>query len=163
VWGGAALVMLLPVAATRFSDEMAWDSADFILFGAMLAALCGAWELAVRRTDSLAYQAGVGAAAANAFLIVLAAGAVGIIGDEGDPVNLLYLGVLAIALGGAVAARFRPRGMARAMAVTAGAHVAAGLAGVILVPDLRGFLLGTGLFTPLWLLSAWLFARAARA
>jgi hypothetical protein len=31
-----------------------------------------------------------------------------------------------------------------------------------MVPDVRGFLLGTALFVPLWLLSSWLFARAAR-
>lgn len=162
VWGGAAALMLAPAIATRFSDEMAWDSADFILVGIMLAAACGAWELAMRKTGSWAYAAGAVAAAGAAFLLFLVNGAVGFIGNENDPVNLLFFGIVTLALGGAIIVRFRPEGMARAMAVTAGAQIVAGALAVSMVPDLRGFVLGTAMFVPLWLLSAWLFARAAR-
>jgi hypothetical protein len=162
LWGGAAALMLAPAIATQLSDEMAWDAGDLILVGAILLAGCGLGELVMRKTSSWAYRAGAGVAVAAAFLLFLAAGAVGIIGSEDEPANLLYLGVIALGLAGAVLARFRPRGMARALAVTAAAHLLAGAIGIVLVPDLRGFLVGTGLFTPLWLLSAWLFARAAR-
>ncbi|HET9639161.1 MAG TPA: hypothetical protein VFP12_08130 [Allosphingosinicella sp.] len=162
VWGGAAVLMLAPAVATQVTDEMAWDSADFTLVGIMLLAACGAWELAMLKTRSWAYSAAAIAAAATAFLLFLVNGAVGFIGDEGNPVNLVFFGVLTLALGGAVIVRFRAEGMARAMAVTAGAQVAAGALGVAMVPDVLGFLVGTALFVPLWLLSAWLFARAAR-
>ncbi|MGZ8286176.1 MAG: hypothetical protein ACXW27_13535 [Allosphingosinicella sp.] len=162
VWGGAAALMLAPAAATQVSDELAWDAADFILVGLMLAAACGAWELAMRRTKSWAYAAAALVAAGTAFLLFLINGAVGFIGNEKDPVNLVFFGVLTLALGGAIIVRFRPEGMARAMAVTAGAQVAAGALGVAMVPDVRGFLLGTAMFVPLWLLSSGLFARAAR-
>lgn len=162
VWGGAAALILAPAIATRFSDEMAWDSADFILVGIMLAAACGAWELAMRKTKNWAYAAASIAAAGAAFLLFLVNGAVGFIGSEDDPVNLLFFGVLTLALGGAIIVRFRPEGMARAMAVTAGAQVVAAALAVAKVPDVRGFLLGTAMFVPLWLLSSWLFARAAR-
>jgi hypothetical protein len=128
----------------------------------MLLAGCGLWELAIRRSGSWAYSAGTAAAAAAAFLLFLVNGTVGVIGGEGERVNLLFLAVIAVALAGALLARFRAKGMARAMAVTAVAQLAAGVAGLMLMPDLRGFLLGTALFTPLWLLSAWLFAKAAR-
>jgi hypothetical protein len=46
--------------------------------------------------------------------------------------------------------------------VTAGAQLLAGLVAVALVQDYRGFLVGAGLFTALWLSSAWLFAKAER-
>ena len=162
VWGGAAALLALPAIAIRLSDGMMWDSADFILVGALLLAACGAWELAFRKSGSWAYAAGAVGAAGTAFLLFLVNGAVGILGNEGNPVNLLYFGVLTVALGGAVIVSFRPEGMARAMAVTAGMQVVVGLIAVVLVPDLRGFLVGTALFTPLWLLSAWLFAKSAR-
>jgi hypothetical protein len=162
VWGGAALLLLAPAVATRLSDEMQWDAGDFILVGAMLLGGCGLWELAIRKSGSRAYGAGAGIAAAAAFLLFLVNGAVGLIGNEDQPVNLIYLGVIAVGLAGAVVGRFRPQGMARAMAVTAGAQMLAGAVAVTLVPDLRGFLLGTALFTPLWLLAAWLFGKAAR-
>ena len=162
VWGGAAALMLAPVAASLVSDGMKWDSADFTLVGLMLLAACGAWELAMRRTRSWAYAAAAVVAAGTAFLLFLVNGAVGFIGDEGNPVNLLFFGVLTLAAGGAIIVRFRAEGMARAMAVTAGAQVAAAALALTMEPDVRGFLVGTAMFVPLWLLSAWLFARAAR-
>jgi len=162
VWGGAAALMLAPAVATQLTDEMAWDSADFTLVGLMLLAACGAWELAMRKTRSWAYSAAAIVAVGTAFLLFVVNGAVGYIGDEDNAVNLVFFGVLTLASGGAIIVRFRAEGMARTMAVTAGAQVLAGGIAVTMVPDVRGFLMGTAMFVPLWLLSAWLFARAAR-
>ncbi|HEX8623857.1 MAG TPA: hypothetical protein VF782_02135 [Allosphingosinicella sp.] len=162
VWGAAAALMLAPVIATRLTDEMAWDSFDFMLVAIMLAAGCGIWELAMRKTRNWAYSAGAIVALGAAFLLFVVNGAVGFIGNEDDPVNLLFFGVLTLAFGGPVIVRFRPAGMSRAMAVTAGAQVAAAALAVAMVPDLKGFAVGTAMFVPLWLLASWLFARAAR-
>jgi hypothetical protein len=163
IWGGAAALMLAPALATRLTDEMAWDRFDFMLVAIMLGALCGAWELAMHKTRNWTFAAGAVVAAGAAFLLFAVSGAVGFIGDEDNAVNLLFFGVITLAVGGAVIVRFRPEGMARAMAVTAGAQVATAALAVAMVPDLRGFLVGTAMFVPLWLLSSWLFARAARA
>ena len=163
VWGGAAALMLAPAAASRLTDEMAWDPADFILVAILLAATCGAWELAMRKTKNWSYAAGAIVATGAALLLFLVNGAVGFIGGEDDPVNLLFFGVVTLALGGAVIVRFRPGGMARTMAVTAAHQIVAAALAVAMVPDVKGFLLGTAMFVPLWLLSSWLFARAARA
>ena len=162
VWGGAAALLLAAALATRIVDEMEWDPADFILFAMILAAACGAWELAMRKTRSWAFAGGAIVAAAAALLLFLVNGTVGLIGNEDDPVNLLFFGVLTLASGGPIVVRFRPDGMARAMAVTAGAQIVAGAVALALVPDFQGFALGTAMFVPLWLLSSWLFARAAR-
>lgn len=161
VWGGAAALLLVPAVASRVSDEMKWDSADFILVGLMLAAACGIWELAMNKTRNWSYAAAAILAGGTAFLLFLVNGAVGILRSEGNPVNLLYFGVLTLALGGAIIVRFQAEGLARAMAVTAGAQIAIGALGVMLFPDVKGFLVGTAMFVPLWLASAWLFRRAA--
>jgi hypothetical protein len=115
------------------------------------------------KTRNWAYPAGAVVAAGAAVLLVLVNATVGFIGSEDDAVNLLFFGVLTLALGGAVIVRFRAEGMARAMAVTAGAQLATAALATALVPDIQGFLLGTAMFVPLWLLSAWLFRRAAAA
>ncbi|HEX8225762.1 MAG TPA: hypothetical protein VF605_18290 [Allosphingosinicella sp.] len=162
VWGGAAAVMLAAAAASRLSDQMQWGTGDFVLVGAILLAGCGLFELLMRRTDSWAYRAGAAVALAAALLTFLAAGAVGLVGSDDEPANAVYLGVIALAAAGAAVARLRPGGMVRAMTAAAAANLLAGIAGAILVPDLRGALLATALFTPMWLLSAWLFAKAAR-
>lgn len=161
VWGGAAALMLAPVVATQVSDEMKWDGADFTLVGLMLLAACAAWEIAMLKTGNRAYSAAAIVAAGTALLLFLVNGAVGFIGDEGDPVNLLFFAVPAAAAAGAAAVRFEAEGMARAMAVTAAVQLAAAALALALVPDVRGFLVGSALFAPLWLLSAWLFRRAA--
>jgi len=96
-------------------------------------------------------------------------GAVGIIGSEDDAANLLYGGVLAVGLIGAVIARFQPDGMARALIATA---IAQSL--VALIAILAGWgssegtdwprdILGvTGMFVALWLTSAALFHLTPR-
>ena len=56
------------------------------------------------------------------FLIVWLHGAVGIIGSEDNPANLLYFLVLLVVMAGALLARLRPRPMARAMFVTGIVH-----------------------------------------
>ncbi len=77
LWGGALSLLLLPAVAMQFSDEFGWDGADFIIFGAMLAIACGAFELAVRWTESRARRVLAGIAIAAIFFLVwleLAAG-----------------------------------------------------------------------------------------
>jgi hypothetical protein len=159
----AALLVLLPLAAMVFTDEVNWAPSDFAVLGAMLFCACGAWELAARMTSKSAYQAAVGVALATAFILVWINLAVGIIGSEDNPANLMYGGVLAVALIGALIARFQPLGMARALAATALAQ--ASVAVIALLAGLGSTgpsLFLAGFFAALWLLSAWLFRKAAR-
>ncbi len=160
VWGAAALLLLLPLVAMQVTDEMDWDLADFVIFGIMLAAACGAYVLAARLTGSYAYRAAAGVALATAFILVWMNLAVGIIGSEDNPANLMYGGVLAVGIVGALVARFRPLGMARALVATALAQAL--VAVIALVAGLGFTLVLTGIFMALWLGSAWLFRRAAR-
>src|ERR1044072_7893648 len=102
-WGGAACLLLVPLAA-----HFPWTLSDFIVAAVMLGTAGAALELAVRFSrGSLAYRAGAAFAVAAAFLLVWVNGAVGFLGDEGNPANLVFVAVLAIALFGAVLARFR--------------------------------------------------------
>jgi hypothetical protein len=164
----AALLLLLPLVAMRFTDEVNWDETDFIVFGAMLLGACGAYELAARMTGNTAYRAAVGVAVVAAFFLIWINLAVGIIGSEDNPANLMYVGVLAVAVLGALMVRFRPQGMALTLAATA---LAQGLAGAIALIAGWGstganwprvIVVLTGFFAALWLLSAWLFRKAAR-
>jgi len=157
----AALMLLVPLVAMQFTEEVAWDLPDFVLFGAMLAVSCGTCELAARLTGNRAYRAAVAVALAAAFILVWMNLAVGIIGSEDNPANLMFGGVLAVGIVGAVIARFEPRGMARALVATALAHA---LVAVIALVAGWGWdaLILTVFFAALWLTSAGLFRKAAR-
>ena len=69
--------------------------------------------------NKVTYKFAIGLALITAFLLVWINGAVGIIGNENNPANLMYIGVLAVGLIGTLIARFRPYGMARALFATA--------------------------------------------
>ena len=157
-WGAAAALLLLPLVAMQFTPEVDWTPFDFAFAGAMIGGVGIVYELTVRRTGNPYYRGGAAMALAATFLTIWANGAVGMIGDEGDPANLMFAGVLAIALLGAVLARFRAGGMALAMFAAAIAQAVAGGIGILLDP--LGGLLSTA-FAGLWLLSAVLFRKAA--
>ena len=89
--------------------------ASTIVFGLMLAAAGGCMELAARMTPNRAYRAGAALAVLAGFLMLWANAAVGIIGNENNPANLLFIGILAVGAFGALLARGRPRGMMLAM------------------------------------------------
>ena len=167
VWGAAALLMLTPAVAMQFSESMDWTAFDFALLGGLLGGLCLGFELAVRRSGSAAYQVAAGLALTAMVLLILINGAVGVIGSEDEAANLLFAGVLAVALVGAVVARFRPAGLARAMLAAALAQALVPVAAWALWPEARALIwspqvLGlTAGFAATWLVSAWLFRRAA--
>lgn len=167
LWGGAALLLLLPFIAMRFTTEVDWGAEDFIVMGIMLGVVCGTIELAVRLSGNVAYRFAVVAAIAAAFLITWANLAVGIVGTEDNPANLLFFCALLVGVAGWIIARFRSGGMAIAMLVTAcaiaGAFVIA-VSGVTDEPNVSHWreLIATTIIASPFLLSAWLFRKAAR-
>jgi len=161
-----AFILLLLLLAMQFTDEVVWDLADFAFAGALLFGAGLTYELAARKTGNFAYRAAVVVALAAAFILVWVNAAVGIIGDEDELANLMYIGVLAIGFIGAIIARFRPHGMARALFATA---LAQALVTVIaLIAELGSpwsgpgeILILNGFFIALWVGSAFLFRRTS--
>jgi hypothetical protein len=159
LWGAAAGLLALPAIAMRFTDEVQWDRTDFIVFGAMLAVACGAYEVATRMSRDLWYRAGAAVAVLASFLLVWANLAVGFIGNEDNPLNLMYFGILGIAALGALIARFRAPGLFVVMVVVAVAQLVAGIIGFP-VDNRSGP--PTLVWTAMWVASALLFRRAGK-
>jgi hypothetical protein len=166
-WAAAALLLLLPLVAMQFTEEVDWDVADFALAGALMVAVGVPYELAARRTGDVAYRAAVGVALVAAFLLVWVNGAVGLIGSEDNEANLMYAGVLAVGVIGAGIARFQPRGMARAMFATA--LVQSSVAAIALIAGLGEpysgpfeIVASNAFFVALFVGSALLFRKAVR-
>lgn len=134
----------------------------------MLLGISVAYALAKRRANNTTYRFAIGVALAAAFLLVWVNGAVGIIGNENNDANMMFFGVLLVGLVGAIIARLRPRGMARAMYATALAQALVAVIALAANLELAGpswpwdVLVLTGFFTVLWLFSARLFRKAAR-
>lgn len=166
VWGGVAVLLLIPAVAMRFTTEVNWTALDFITVGVLLASVAGTYEYLARKAPNWTYRAAAALGLIAALLLVWINLAVGIIGSEQNDANMMYAGVLAVAVGGACLARLRSDGMARAMLAAAAAQVlvavialatGAGSESVSWPRDVLGI---TGAIVLLWLASAALFRRA---
>ncbi len=162
VWAAVvALILMVPLLA-----RAPWSLADFVVAGVLLFGTGLTYELVARKGGTIAYRAAIGIACAAALLLVWMNLAVGLIGSEDHPANLMYAGVLAVGLIGVAIARFEPHGMARALVATAIAQALVPMIAMIVwgLPVTSGmvevFSL-TAFFVALWVASALLFRHAA--
>ena len=116
-------------------------------------------------TTATYYRLAVGVAVATV-LLVWAVGALGIIGEGGEP-DRMYVTVLGVLAIGSVVARLRPRGMALTLLATAIAQMLVAVIALIAgLQDTPGAsvaeILGlSAMYAALFGLSGWLFWRAA--
>lgn len=165
-----ALVLLIPLIAMQFTNEVNWSAADFVIAGAILFGTGLAFELVARKAGTTAYKAAFGMGLAAGFFIIWLSGAVGIIGNEDHPANIMYAGVLAVGFFSAILSLFKAKRMAYAMLATAVAHSIVTVAALVIVIQESGYAWdGAGktlmlnlFFVALWSGSAYLFRAASR-
>jgi hypothetical protein len=122
--------------------------------------------LTVRRTGNTAYRTGVGVTLVACFILLWLGAGVGIIGPDGDPANLMYLGVIFTGAIGALLARFRAAGMALGLFAMAIAQVVVTVIAIVArlgYPESGPFelVLLNGFFVALFVIAGGLFRRAA--
>ena len=166
IWGFAGALLLIPLIAMQFTDEVNWTFFDFLVMGAMLSVACGCYEIATRMSGDLWYLVGAGLGIVGSFLLVWINLAVGIIGSENNPANLMYFAVLMLGVIGALLARFKPQGMFKTMLTMAVAMLLIGVVAIFLDPD--GYPVGlmrqvflNGFFAGVFAMSAGLFRLSA--
>ncbi|MBI4708920.1 MAG: hypothetical protein HY764_01795 [Candidatus Portnoybacteria bacterium] len=168
VWGIViALVLMIPLAM-QFTNEVQWNEA--IAYIVILLAAGGFYELwQWLKTRTRTYRFAFSVGLAGILFLGWVSGAVGIIGSENNPANLMYWAVPAVLLIGSLISRFRPRGMTRTLFATAivqmlvpvfalfiwPAQTSWGNAGVI------GVFIVNSIFAALFVISALLFLRAS--
>ncbi|HYE45037.1 MAG TPA: hypothetical protein VEA44_04605 [Caulobacter sp.] len=163
-WGALAVLLSLPLIL-----RLPWTLSDFVFAGVMLGGAGLIVELIVWASSNLAYRLGGLLALLACVGLVWVNGAVGFFGDEGNVANLMFLGVIGIAVVGAVAVRFRAGGLAKVMFAAALAQLVVGIVGYAAgwaSPGEKGLFeaaVGTTLFGAMWLVSGGLFRHAAEA
>ena len=109
----------------QFDTRVNWGSVDFLVAGVVLFASGPAFEFAVGRlssgADNLTYRFAVGVSVVGVLLLVWVNLAVGIIGHEGNPANLMYVGVLLVGAAGVMLVRLHAVGLEYVLCVNAGA------------------------------------------
>ncbi|MES2470930.1 MAG: hypothetical protein V4526_01730 [Patescibacteria group bacterium] len=161
-----ALILLIPLIAMQFTDEVVWTAFDFVFAGTLLFGTGLAYEFLSSRSGTLTYRFASGLAVITGLLLIWVNAAVGLIGSEDNPLNLLYFGVILIGIIGAVGARLKPLGMSHTLFATAVAQILVPIIALIVrkpdfSPGIIHVLILNAIFAALWLGSGLLFRRAA--
>jgi len=161
-------LLMVPLLAMIFGDEVKWGPLDFAVAGALFMASGLALEMALKRASNFAYRAAAAVAIFAALFLIWVNLAVGVIEDEGNPANGMYIGVLAVGFIGARLSRLKAEGMAWTLAAMAVAQALVGTIALI-------FHLGApqdsalqtagvnGMFVTLFLFAALLFKCSVRS
>lgn len=159
------LILLIPLIAMQFSDEVNWGVIDFIAAGILISGTGIVYQFIAGRTKDKLYKTAFGIALVTGFLIIWTNLAVGIIGSEDNPANLLFFGVLLIGFAGAIISQFKAVGMSKTMfAVALAQALVPVIAFIIWLPPLDigllRVLLLNGFFVILFAESAILFKKS---
>lgn len=148
-WGIIATLLSLP-AILRFP----WTVSDFVVMGVLLGSVGLGIEFLAARAGNIFVRLGAIVMALTAFLTIWVNLAVGMIGSEDNPYNLLFIGNLALVLICGIAVRLQPSAMVKVAALAAAVQLALAVGG--LGTDQRGAIF-SAVFALFWLFSAALF------
>lgn len=109
------LLLLIPFIAMQFTNEVIWTLSDFIIAGTLIFGTGLSYKLITRKSGKFTYRIAIGFALFTGLFLLWVNGAVGIIGSEKNPINLLYFGVIAVGIIGAINAHLQASGLVYTM------------------------------------------------
>jgi len=129
-----AFLLLVPLVANQTVEGFNWNPGSFVFAWVLMVCVGCAYRFVTAKAGNAAQRIATGIALGAGFMILWGNLAVGFIGSENNPANLMYGGVLAIGAVGAALARFEPTGMSRAMFATAIAQFLVPVVALIIWP-----------------------------
>jgi hypothetical protein len=118
-----ALLLMLPLIAMQFTNEVDWSPFDFMVMGALLFGTGVSFVVVISFATNLIHKAAIAMAVGSTFFLIWANLAVGLIGGGPNLGNLMYLGVIAVIIIGSIRVGFSASGMEKVMYLTAGTLV----------------------------------------
>jgi hypothetical protein len=109
------LLLMVPLVAMQFTNEVDWSAGDFIVMGLLLFGTGFSYVLITRSMASLVTRAAAALGIGTILLLIWANLAVGLIGGGPNAGNLMYIGIIAVVIVGTILSRFTARGMERTM------------------------------------------------
>lgn len=105
------LILLIPLIAMQFSNEVVWTLSDFVIAGTLLFGTGLTYTLITRKSGKIAYRLAIGFALFTGLFLIWVNMAVGIIGSENNDINLLYFLVIFTGIVGGFISQFQPKGL----------------------------------------------------
>lgn len=163
---GTVVILLIPLIAMQFTEQVQWGFFDFIFMGILLLGTGLSFEYISSKGNTLSYRIAVGLAALTGLALIWINAAVGIIGDD-NPRNLMYIGVVLLGLIAASISQFKPAKMANALYLTAAAQFLVPIIAIAtknpdMAPDIVRVFVLNSVFVVLWIGSGLLFRHASK-
>lgn len=117
-----ALLLSVPLIAMLFTPRVNWDFFDFAIAGIIIFAHAYTFRAVTLQSDQFIFKIAMGFALLSGLFLLWSNLAVGIIGAEDNPANVMYLFVFLIGLMGSFLARFRAQQMSVVLFITAAAQ-----------------------------------------
>lgn len=114
-----ALLLLVPLVAMQFTDEVVWTLGDFVFAGVLLFGTGMLLVLVATKSTGSSHKWGMGIAILSIFLLTWVNLAVGLVGHEGEPINTLYFIIPAVGFIGAFLSRFKSQGLCYTLCIMA--------------------------------------------
>jgi hypothetical protein len=160
-WGSAVVLFLTPLVAIQFTHEVQWTESDFIISFVIIGILGALAELNVLITSNRFSRAGGFVAILAGSLVFWSNLAIGMIGNRGNNVNLLFGLVLLIAIIGAWLSSLHRNVLPAAMFAAGTVQCAIGMLAGIWGSDFQGGVF-TILLSTFWWIASLLFAIEAK-
>lgn len=113
------LLLMVPLVAMQFTDQVKWTIIDFVLMGVLLFGTGSLFVVVIRHGENIIYRAGMAVAVGATFLMIWVNLAVGLIGSGPHAGNLMYIGVVLILFIGIYLSRFKAHKLELVMFTTA--------------------------------------------
>lgn len=162
-----ASILLIPLVAMQFTNEVNWTFSDFVAAWILLFGTGLTYKLISRRMNNFKFRSAVGTAVGTTLLVTWINLAVGIIGSENNPANDLYFGVILVGFAGAIVTRFQSKGLAITMFAMAVAQFLVPVIALMIWrpdfgPGVVKVLILNGFFVMMYISSALLFRSATK-
>ncbi|MDR9418144.1 hypothetical protein [Gracilimonas sp.] len=160
-------ILLIPLIAMQFSENVIWTVSDFIFAGLLILSCSLTYTLVTKKTTTVAYRVATGFALLTGLFLIWSNLAVGLIGSEDNEFNLLYFLVIGVGVMGAFIAKFKASGLKYTLFAMAAAQfiitIVALFTGMAEVPDSSVYeiLAVNGFFITLFVVAGMLFQYAA--
>ncbi|MDX1702646.1 MAG: hypothetical protein R3250_18590 [Melioribacteraceae bacterium] len=164
------ILLLIPLIAMQFTDEVNWDISDFAIMAFVLTGIALAYEIIAVKSGKTVYKIALGIALLGVFLLFWVNGAVGIIGNEDQPANMLFGAVFIVGLTGSLISRFKPLGMSNTLYISALVQMIVPASAYFIwpppetswSPSVFGVFFLSSFFAILFIISAMLFRQASK-
>lgn len=166
VWTVVGVLILLLPLAMLFTNEVQWN--ETFAYCIMLLAIGGIYELwRWLKTKSMKYHFAFDVGLFGMIFLGWVSGAIGIIGSENNPLNLMYWAVPIVGFIGSVISQLKSRGMTRTLFTVAIVQFLVPVIALIISPEVSfgnagvmGVVAVNFIFVILFATSALLFRRS---